>query len=208
MQSIILFRYAKDHGAEYLSHLDVMRHLQRSLRRAGLDVKKSEGFHPHPLLHMSPPGGTGIPSVAEYCVVELVSPITSGEFLSRYNAAAPKGLQANGAWESATRVNIAALITAAEYIIEGVRFDADSVMKEPNFIVQTKKGSIDVKDRIYSLKNTDGGVTALIAFGNVTLRPDAFGEALSARFGGEATFRKTGVYTDSNRRAVESHVTK
>lgn len=208
MQSVILFRYAKNQGAEYLSHLDVMRHLQRSLRRAGLQVKKSEGFHPHPLLHMSPPGGTGIPSIAEYCVVELVTPISADEFLARYNAAAPKGLQSDGAWESATRVNIAALISAAEYVIEGVSFDADALMNEQEFIVQTKKGNTDVKDKIYSLKNTDGGVTALIAFGNVTLRPDAFGQALSARFGGEATFRKTGVYTDSNRRKVESHVTK
>ena len=208
MQRIILFRYAKDGGAEYLSHLDVLRHLQRSLRRAGLAVKKSEGFHPHPLLHMSPPGGTGVPSDAEYCVVELVQPMDAAEFMTRYNAAAPKGLQCNGAWESATRVNIGALIAAAEYVITGVDFDPKAVTEAAQFIVQTKKGETDVKDRIYSLQKTKDGVVALIAFGNVTLRPDAFGAALAAAFGGNPVFRKTGVYTDGNRRTVESHVTR
>ena len=35
-----------------------------------------------------------------------------------------------------------------------------------------------------------------------------FGAALAARFGGQPEFYKTGVFTDSRRRAVESHVTK
>ncbi len=45
---MIAFRYTKTDGAEYLSHLDLLRHIDRTLRRAGIKVKMSEGFHPHP----------------------------------------------------------------------------------------------------------------------------------------------------------------
>ena len=45
---MIAFKYTKTDGAEYLSHLDLLRHLDRTFKRAGIQVKTSEGFHPHP----------------------------------------------------------------------------------------------------------------------------------------------------------------
>ena len=57
---MIAFRYTKTDGAEYLSHLDLLRHIDRTLRRAGIKVKMSEGFHPHPKIFMNKPRGLGI----------------------------------------------------------------------------------------------------------------------------------------------------
>ena len=45
---MIAFKYTKTDGAEYLSHLDLLRHITRTLRRSGIQVNASEGFHPHP----------------------------------------------------------------------------------------------------------------------------------------------------------------
>ena len=45
---MIAFRYTKTDGAEYISHLDLLRHIDRILRRAGIEVGYSQGFHKHP----------------------------------------------------------------------------------------------------------------------------------------------------------------
>jgi radical SAM-linked protein len=35
----------------FISHLDLLRMIQRALRRAGLKLDFSEGFHPHPRIY-------------------------------------------------------------------------------------------------------------------------------------------------------------
>jgi radical SAM family uncharacterized protein/radical SAM-linked protein len=46
--------YAKTGLARFLSHRDLLNHLQRSLRRAGVEVAHSSGFHPKMLLSYAP----------------------------------------------------------------------------------------------------------------------------------------------------------
>ena len=41
------FRVAKTGRAKYISHLDVVRCVQRAIRRSGLPVHYTNGFHPH-----------------------------------------------------------------------------------------------------------------------------------------------------------------
>lgn len=194
MPNLILFRYGKQGGAEYLSHLDVLRHLQRTFRRAGVRLRASEGFHPHPLLHMAPPSGTGVLSLAEYCAAEPAEEIAAEEFLARYNAACPAGLRASAAWSTPLRINLAADVAAAEYRIDGVRFDPEEILREENFFVEGRKGQANARDRIFALERAGEGMRAVVAFGNRTLRPDEFGAALAARFGGSPRFTRTEAY--------------
>ncbi|MBQ7642830.1 MAG: DUF2344 domain-containing protein, partial [Clostridia bacterium] len=65
---MILFRYTKTDGAEYISHLDLLRHLGRTFTRAGIKVGYSQGYHPHKLIYMSAPIGVGMKSLSEYCL--------------------------------------------------------------------------------------------------------------------------------------------
>jgi len=46
----VLLRFSKEGDASYLSHRDLMRLLERALRRAGLPVRMSQGFNDEPLL--------------------------------------------------------------------------------------------------------------------------------------------------------------
>ncbi len=48
-------QYAKTGDAAFLGHLDFQRQLQLALRRVGLPVAYSQGFHPHPLVKFGPP---------------------------------------------------------------------------------------------------------------------------------------------------------
>ena len=43
-------RFEKTGRAVYISHLDLMATMQRAFSRAGLELKYSEGFNPHPLI--------------------------------------------------------------------------------------------------------------------------------------------------------------
>ena len=43
----VIVKYSKSNEAIYVSHLDVQRSMQRTLRRSGLPVKYTLGFHPH-----------------------------------------------------------------------------------------------------------------------------------------------------------------
>lgn len=40
--------FSKDGTARFISHLDLMRTIQRSFLRAGISIWHTEGFHPHP----------------------------------------------------------------------------------------------------------------------------------------------------------------
>jgi radical SAM family uncharacterized protein/radical SAM-linked protein len=55
----------------FLSHLDLVRTLPRILRRAGLPLYYSEGFHPKAMMIFGPALGVGVCSLAEYVDVRL-----------------------------------------------------------------------------------------------------------------------------------------
>jgi len=64
-------RYSKLGPAAFLSHLDLVRHLPRAFRRAGMEIFYSRGFHPKPGLSFGPALGLGIPSLGELMDVDL-----------------------------------------------------------------------------------------------------------------------------------------
>ena len=49
----------------FTGHLDLMRTMQRALRRSGLPVRYSQGFNPHMLLNAAAPLSLGMPGLRE-----------------------------------------------------------------------------------------------------------------------------------------------
>ena len=58
-------RFEKTGRAVYISHLDLMATMQRAFSRAGLELKYSEGFNPHPLISILLPLSVGTASLCE-----------------------------------------------------------------------------------------------------------------------------------------------
>lgn len=181
---MIAFRYTKTGGAEFISHLDTLRHLNKTFKRAGIDVKMSQGFHPHMLVYMSSPIAVGLTSYAEYCAVEADIPAV--QFIEKFNAASPKGIKCVAAFNVDKNPNFASCIDRAEYFIEGLaEFDAQKVLGMAEFEVTDKRGNQrEVRGKIYSLENKSGGLVAVLAAGNDALRPDVFCEKLKQLYGG------------------------
>lgn len=85
--------YQKSGPARFISHLDLMRALGRALRRAGLSIAYSQGFHPLPRLSLGPPLPLGIESIAEYADLVFTEAYPAKEIKRRLNTALPLGLK-------------------------------------------------------------------------------------------------------------------
>jgi radical SAM-linked protein len=88
----IRFTLRKDGSLRWLSHHDLLRTFERMLRRAGLPVHHSRGFHPHPRLIFALSLPLGVVGLAEIVEVEFDEFIEPAEALRRVNAQSPPGL--------------------------------------------------------------------------------------------------------------------
>lgn len=86
------FVFAKKGLMKYISHLDLMRLFMRSLRRAELPVKITEGFSPHIKLSMKRALKLGVESDNEEAAVVLTAPVKPEEFKERLQKQLPDGI--------------------------------------------------------------------------------------------------------------------
>jgi radical SAM family uncharacterized protein/radical SAM-linked protein len=90
-------RYTKLGRIAYLGHLDLIRHLPRIFRRAGLEIFYSVGFHPKPELSFGPALGLGIPSLGELLDVKLIEDLAPADLVRRLNEVSLEGIEFLGA---------------------------------------------------------------------------------------------------------------
>jgi radical SAM-linked protein len=90
--------YGKQASIAFLSHLDLWRMLSRLVRRAGLPMIYSQGFHPRPHIAMGPPLSVGAMGEQEQCDLYLEQMI-SAALLERLKDLAPPGLLIHSAKE-------------------------------------------------------------------------------------------------------------
>ena len=89
-------RFSKLGKLRFLSHRDLARLWERSLRRAGVAVAYSEGFSPRPRLHFGLALSTGHESLGEYLDVDLApdAGVDVGDLPKLVNAVLPDGITA------------------------------------------------------------------------------------------------------------------
>ncbi len=115
---IIRAKFSKTNDIRYISHLDLMRLFQRAFRRAGIPVKYSEGFNPHPKLSFATALTLGVSSDGEYLDVELDEKIELQEFKGRLNSILPEGIRILKTEYLEDKASIMSLIRWSSYIIE------------------------------------------------------------------------------------------
>ncbi len=86
-------RFRKQGDLRWISHRDLARATERMVRRAGLELRMSAGFHPKPKLTFPSALAVGIAAHAEVLEFELVAPLEPSEVERRLNAQAPPGLE-------------------------------------------------------------------------------------------------------------------
>src|SRR5262245_4685643 len=89
----IRLRFAKRDDLRLVSHHDLMRCVERMLRRAALPVAESQGFNPRPKVSFPLALALGIEGRREVLELELTEALAPEEVRDRLAAVAPPGLE-------------------------------------------------------------------------------------------------------------------
>lgn len=92
-------RFQKAGKAVYISHLDLMRVVQRIFLRAGTPIKYSEGFNPHALISICLPLSVGMASECELMDFRVTREVDLAALPETLNAVSPEGVRFLAAYE-------------------------------------------------------------------------------------------------------------
>lgn len=110
--------FTKGERLRHIGHLDLMRAMQRALRRSGLPVSYSKGYNPHILLTFASALSTGAWGRREIMDVTLEEAISPDSFVKAMNDALPADLQVLSARAIDDRhPALMAMVAAAEYTL-------------------------------------------------------------------------------------------
>ncbi len=104
--------FVKEAQASYISHLDLMRTFQRVFPRAGLSLKHSNGFHPHPIISIVLPLPVGQESDCEILDFETVEDSDGIGVAAALNTGMPAGIRVLDCYEATRPVKELAFVRA------------------------------------------------------------------------------------------------
>ena len=82
----------------YIAHLDLVRTLTKSISRAGIPVRYSEGFNPHPRLSFATAMSIGLESDVEFLDIRLTKTVDPTLMMQAFNESLTAELQATDAY--------------------------------------------------------------------------------------------------------------
>lgn len=145
--------FEKKGRAVYISHLDILRTMQRALKRSGLPVWYSEGFNPRIYLNFPLALSLGVEGCYEPMDMYINEDVSMEEIVRRLDAQMPEGLHIVSAAEP---VHLNKEIGFAEYsaVMTGADIGAalDSFMAQEHIIVMKhskKKGNVEMDIKPY-----------------------------------------------------------
>lgn len=135
---------------KYISHLDLLRVMDRLLRRSGVPIKYSQGFHPRPKISLGNPISLGTEAFNEPMDIELREDMTNDELMKRLNSKSVLGFEFTKVIDIDGKTSIADEYKEMRYEITG---DPSSLEKLYNLLsqdeillIKEKKGKVETKN--------------------------------------------------------------
>ena len=180
--------FQKQGVAIYISHLDLMRVFQRAFKRAGLNLKHTQGFSPRAMVSIALPLSLGSGSVCEILDFELVGQeeLSCEEIKEKLNRALPEGVQVRECYESDRKIKHLTHLDVAIFLEydAGIPAGAPEAIQElfgRESLIVTKRGKNgpvdqDIIPMIFDLKVTEISgreleLTARVCAQNPSLNP-------------------------------------
>ena len=180
--------FQKQGVAIYISHLDLMRVFQRAFKRAGLNLKHTQGFSPRAMVSIALPLSLGSGSVCEILDFELVGQeeLSCEQIREKLNKALPEGVWVRECYESDRKVKHLTHLDVAIFLEydAGVPAGAAEAIAElfgRESLIVTKRGKNgpvdqDIIPMIFDLKATQISgrelkLTARVCAQNPSLNP-------------------------------------
>ena len=85
--------FIKEAQAAYISHLDLMRTFQRCFPRTELEIKHTQGYHPHPIISIVLPLPVGQSSECELLDFEVTQSSDGSGIAEKLNTGMPAGIR-------------------------------------------------------------------------------------------------------------------
>lgn len=171
----IRMKFSKQGALKFIGHLDMMRYFQKVMRRAGVDIRYSEGFSPHQIMSFASPLGVGLLSNGEYVDIEVNSTEDSKTMLERINAANVEDIRVLSYRRlDDSAKNAMSLVAAADYTVwfrEGSEPSGETVKEfmeklsefcaceSIDIVKKTKKGekAMDLRPYLYEVRLCENG---------------------------------------------------
>lgn len=121
-------KFHRGEEIKYISHLDIMRLWERSLRRALIPLALTEGFNPHSRLSVAAPLAVGITSDAELMDIFLSRQVTPHWFTASVEQQLPSGIKIFGVVQVAdTLPSLQSQVQFAEFSVKIQAESADQI---------------------------------------------------------------------------------
>lgn len=163
-----LIKFTKDSEIKFIGHLDLLRTIQRMIKRSGLPVDYTNGFNPHMQTLLAQPLSVGVYSGGDYMDVYFKEEIEENHLIKSLNACAPSGIKILKAVCITPKIDVKlfksmAAIDGADYKIEIRYIDSSSLGENINEILtrdtweinrktKTKETKVDIKPMVHSFK--------------------------------------------------------
>ena len=194
MSDKLRLRFEKTGRAVYISHLDLMRTLQRAFNRAGCPLKYSEGFNPHPQIAIALPLSVGTGSLCEIMDFKLKGEETPdlASLPERLTAVMPEGIRVTEAYEFTRKVAELKWLHVEGFFEYDRRDTGEMAARLKDFyagapVVITKKtkrglGETDIRPGIREIRFEPGDkqvdITTILSAQEPTINPELLVEAL------------------------------
>ncbi|WP_129596880.1 TIGR03936 family radical SAM-associated protein [Anaerophilus nitritogenes] len=138
----IRIRFTKKEWMIFISHLDLLRLIERALRRAKVSLSFSQGFNPHPKISFATALALGVSSDGEYMDIEVEEEIDLQWLKKTMNEELPEGIEVLGC--KYIPIKSKALMAFVEYSTYRVRCPLIQKIEED-----------DIKKRIENFMNEE-----------------------------------------------------
>lgn len=199
-------KYMKLKEVRFTSHLDVMRAVVRTLRRANVPLVYSQGFSPRPKVSFGPPLSVGMTSRCEYFDFVVEGPL-SRDLLSSVASATPAGFKIIGITPVFARSrSLSEILDVAEYRVKSIKMPdgvVEEFMSRESCVIEQVRGekhrAIDVKPLLLDMKSEDDDLHIKILMSKKGwVGPREILSAMSGQPSGEflhLDIERTGLYT-------------
>ena len=188
----VRFCFEKRGRAAYLSHLDVMRTFQRAFIRAGIRIRHSEGFNPHPKMSIALPLQLGCESLCELLDASVLD--GPADMIGALNAVLPEGMLVRSAGQPLRPVReIAWTEWSLRFPDENAASEAAGILRQPSLSVEkkTKRGTarLDIAPHIEVLSEEGNELRMLLRADSPTINTGDLRRALGGALDAEPAMR-------------------
>ena len=144
--------FIKEAQASYISHLDLLRTFQRAFPRTELDIKHSQGYHPHPIISIVLPLPVGQSSDCELLDFEVTQDTDGRGIADKLNTGMPAGLRVLDCYPAARLIRDLAWLRADvtfEYdngVPENTAARITELLRRPELVIQKRTKRKDLAD--------------------------------------------------------------